>query len=86
VSSDYYAYIAGEIAGSGGNPMFDRMTEGEIAAYFAGQDREPPDEPSGDYLEAEAERAQKRHRDKDHGGGKCDCPAAGPEYSEGAPF
>lgn len=65
--------------------MFDRMTDGEIAAYFRDRDCEPSDEPSEDYLEAEAERDLKRHRDKDHGGGECDCPAIEPEYGE-APF
>jgi hypothetical protein len=67
------------------NPMFDRMTDGEIAEYFRERDREPSDEPPEDYLEAEAERAAQRHRDKDHGGGECDCPAGEPEYGE-APF
>lgn len=67
------------------NPMFDRMTDGEIAAYFEDRNREPSGEPPEDYLEAEAERHARYHREKDHDGGKCDCPPGEPDYGP-APF
>jgi len=43
---------------------------------------DPPDW----YLEEEAERHAKIHRDQDHAGGECTCPVAEPEYSEESPF
>lgn len=55
-------------------------------AYFKDRDREPSCDPPEEYLMAEAERHAQIHRDKDHGGGECNCPVAEPEYSEEAPF
>ena len=52
------------------NPMFDRMTDGEIAAYFCERDREP--EP--DWGAYEEQRAIEEHEDAVHGGGPCTCP------------
>ena len=54
-------------AENGGNPMFNRMTDGEIAHYLEDRDREPS-EPDFDAIEDE------RHSREVHGGGPCDCP------------
>ncbi len=53
-----------------GNPMFDRMADGEIAAYFRDRDREP--EPDWDAYEEQ--HAIEEHEDTIHGGGPCNCP------------
>ena len=66
------------------HPLFDRMTDGEITRHFDDRDCEP--DPPEDYLEAEAELHDRIHRDQEHGGGECDCPAAEPEYTEEPPF
>lgn len=78
MSSGYYGSIAGEIADSGGNPMFGRMTDGEIAAYFRDRDREP--EP--DWSDYEEMRAIEEHEDEAHGGGPCTCPPPTPQEIE----
>lgn len=57
--------------GENPNPMFDRMTDGEIAHYFEDRDREPA-EPDDD-VEEEA-----RHSWEEHGGKACHCPLPGP--------
>lgn len=49
------------------NPMFDRMTDGEIAAYFDDRDREPS-EPDWDAI------AYAKHSREAHDGKACDCP------------
>jgi hypothetical protein len=77
VSSDHYGSVAGEIADSGGNPMFDRMTDGEIAHYFEDRDREPA-EPNWDAIE------YAKHCHDEHDGKACDCPLPTPEETEAA--
>ena len=84
MSSDFYGAQAGEIADEGARPGWDDddlETPEEIAAAEA-RAEEPPDW----YLEEEAERHARIHRDQDHDGAECDCPVAEPEYSEEAPF
>jgi hypothetical protein len=76
VSSDY-GHIAGEIADRGGD---------DYDPYLDDPDHYREPDPPEDWLEAEAERGAQRHRERDHGGGECDCPVAEPEYSEEAPF
>lgn len=71
---------------TGGNPLFDRMTDGEIAAYLEDRDRNDSPEPPQDWLDEQDVRDQQRHRDQDHGGGACDCPPAEPQYTDTAPF
>lgn len=68
---------ADEWAETDGNPMFDRMTVGEIAAYFEDRDREPG-EPDWDAIEHAG------HLVSVHGGKPCDCPLPSAEETEAA--
>jgi hypothetical protein len=69
--------VTDEWAEEHGNPMFDRMTDGEIARYFEDRGREPP-EPDHDAIE------YARHCEEDHGGKACDCPLPSPEETGAA--
>lgn len=52
--------------------MFDRMTDGEIAAYLEDRDREPPEPDWDEYEDA-------KHRHLFHDGAECNCPDPAPE-------
>jgi hypothetical protein len=60
----------------------DDWSDPAADAYLDAHADDPPDW----YLEQEAERHARIHRDQDHAGGECDCPVAEPEYSEKSPF
>lgn len=61
------------------SPMFDCMTDGEIAAWFEDRDREPS-EPDWDAIE------YAKHSEEAHGGKACDCPPELAPPLTGPPF